>query len=310
MSKLATREAFGQELSKLIVENKSIVVLTADVAGSVKTDLAAKVCPERCFDIGIAEENMMSIAAGLAATGKCVFAATYAVFATGRAFEQIRQSIAYPHLNVKVCGSHTGIAVGPDGASHQAVVDMALMRALPGMVVIQPADDLETRQAVAWAADYNGPVYLRLGRGSVEDVNDLDYQFNINKATVLKEGKDIAICATGCEVQEALKATEVLKPLGYSPTVINFSTIKPIDKNTVIEMIEHNSLIYTVEDHEITGGLGSAIAEVMAENPSSCKLIRIGLNDTFGESGKTSELQDKYGLSANKIAELIAKNGI
>ena len=309
MSKLATREAFGQELSKLIVENKSVVVLTADVAGSVKTDLAAKACPERCFDIGIAEENMMSIAAGLAATGKCVFAATYAVFATGRAFEQIRQSIAYPHLNVKVCGSHTGIAVGPDGASHQAVVDMALMRALPGMVVIQPADAIETQQAVDWAANYDGPVYLRLGRGPVEDVNEINYKFDINKATVLREGKDITICATGCEVQEALKASEILKPLGYTPTIVNFATIKPIDKSTIIDIVKHNKYVYTVEDHEIIGGLGSAIAEVMAENPSSCRLIRIGLNDTFGESGKTSELQDKYGLSANKIAELIKKNG-
>lgn len=305
MTKRATRESFGQALAELALENRNIVALNADVSKSTKTAELRKVAPERHFNMGIAEANMMGVAAGLALNGKIPFASCFAMFATGRAFDQIRNSIAYPHLNVKICASHAGLSVGPDGATHQCNEDIALMRVLPGMTVIQPCDDIETRQAVRAASGIKGPVYIRLGRSAVDDVNDESYVFEPGKGVVLHQGKDdVTIFATGLMVQESLKALLILNEKEIDPTVINIHTIKPLDDELVLEYAHRSRFIVTREEHSIIGGLGSAVSELLATvNP--VKQIFIGVNDCFGESGTPAELFRKYGLSAEKIAERI-----
>lgn len=308
MSKIATREAYGKALAKLAVSKDDIVVLDADLSGSTKTNEVVKVRPEVHFNMGIAEGNMMSTAAGFAASDKVVFASSFAMFAAGRAFEQIRNSIAYPKMNVKICASHAGISLGEDGASHQAVEDIALMRAVPNMVVISPADAVETEAAINAVYDYVGPVYVRLGRLAVDTFNDVNnYHFEIGKGITLNKGENVAIIATGLMVQEALKAKELLKEYNINPTIINIHTIKPIDKDLIIETAKTHDLIVSAEEHNIIGGLGSAIAEVLATNYPT-KMAMVGVNDTFGESGKPQELLEKYGLTANHIVEVVLKN--
>ena len=308
MSKVATREAYGKTLASLVEANKNIIVLDADLSGSTKTADTRKVRPEQHFNMGIAEGNMMSTAAGIAASNKIVFASTFAMFAAGRAFEQIRNSIAYPNMNVKICATHAGISLGEDGATHQSVEDLALMRSVPNMTVLSPSDGPETEAAIRAAAEYVGPVYVRLGRLAVDTVNDFEgYKFEIGKAIKLSEGKDIAIIATGLMVQEALKAKELLASEGYNPTVVNMHTIKPIDKDMIIELAKTHDLIVTAEEHNVLGGLGSAVAEVLAVNHPT-KMLMVGIEDTFGESGKPQDLLDKYGISADNIAKTILKN--
>ncbi|MDD6468192.1 MAG: transketolase family protein [Erysipelotrichaceae bacterium] len=304
MGKIATREAYGNALRKLVEERSDIVVLDADLSKSTKSFEAKKVAPERHFNMGIAEGNMMAVAAGLAASGKTVFASTFAMFATGRAFEQIRNSVAYPNLNVKVCGSHSGITVGEDGATHQALEDIAIMRAIPNMVVLQPCDGKEAEEITRFASTYKGPMYLRFGRSAVEDVHDDSYHFELGKGEMLHQGKDIAFVATGLMVQEALKAAEMLREEGMDPTVVNMPCIKPIDETLIIELARNHRLIYTLEEHNVIGGLGSAVSEVCAKN-QPVKMVMIGTQDVFGESGKPQELLDKYGLSAKRIVEKV-----
>ncbi|MCX7903924.1 MAG: transketolase family protein, partial [Caloramator sp.] len=267
MPNLATREAYGKALVELGKENKNVVVLDADLSKSTKTADFAKVFPERFFNIGIAEADLMGTAAGLATCGKIPFASTFAVFATGRAFEQIRNSICYPNLNVKIAATHAGITVGEDGASHQSIEDISLMRTIPNMTVIVPCDDVETMAAIKAAAEYVGPVYIRLGRSSVPTINDENtYKFEIGKAVKLKEGKDVTIFATGIMVSEALKAYEMLKEKGYEAEVINIHTIKPIDAKAIVDSVTKTGCAVTCEEHNIIGGLGSAVCEVLAEN--------------------------------------------
>ena len=304
MAKIATRIAYGDALKELLKEDKNIVVLDADLAGSTKSGEAKKVDPSRHFDMGIAEGNMMSVAAGLAASGKIAFASSFAMFATGRAFEQIRNSIGYTHLNVKVCASHAGISVGEDGASHQCIEDISLMRGIPGMKVIVPCDYNEAKQAIKTVAYTDGPCYVRLGRSGVETVTPEDYKFEVGKGVILKEGKKVALVATGLMVQEALKASEMMKE---TPTVVNIHTIKPIDVQLIQQLAQTHDTIVTCEEHSIIGGLGSAVAEVLAETGSSCKLVRVGIQDVFGESGKPAELFAKYKIDANAIADIASK---
>lgn len=304
MAKIATRIAYGDALKELLKEDKNIVVLDADLAGSTKSGEAKKVDPSRHFDMGIAEGNMMSVAAGLAASGKIAFASSFAMFATGRAFEQIRNSIGYTHLNVKVCASHAGISVGEDGASHQCIEDISLMRGIPGMKVIVPCDYNEAKQAIKTVAYTDGPCYVRLGRSGVETVTPEDYKFELGKGVILKEGKKVALVATGLMVQEALKASEMMKE---TPTVVNIHTIKPIDVQLIQQLAQTHDTIVTCEEHSIIGGLGSAVAEVLAETGSSCKLVRVGIQDVFGESGKPAELFAKYKIDANAIADIASK---
>ena len=304
MAKIATRIAYGDALKELLKEDKNIVVLDADLAGSTKSGEAKKVDPSRHFDMGIAEGNMMSVAAGLAASGKIAFASSFAMFATGRAFEQIRNSIGYTHLNVKVCASHAGISVGEDGASHQCIEDISLMRGIPGMKVIVPCDYNEAKQAIKTVAYTDGPCYVRLGRSGVETVTPEDYKFELGKGVILKEGKRVALVATGLMVQEALKASEMMKE---TPTVVNIHTIKPIDVQLIQQLAQTHDTIVTCEEHSIIGGLGSAVAEVLAETGSSCKLVRVGIQDVFGESGKPAELFAKYKIDANAIADIASK---
>jgi len=306
MGKLATRAAYGTTLAELIVENKDVVVLDADLTKSTMTADAKKACPERHFNMGIAEGNMMATAAGLAASGKIVYASSFAVFASGRAFEQIRNSIAYPQLNVKVCATHSGITVGEDGASHQSVEDIAIMRAIPNMKVFQPCDAEETRQLIRAISEFDGPCYVRLGRSAVEDVHDSSYKFEIGKGEVVKEGKEIALIASGMMVQESLKAAELLKAEGKDVTVVNMSTIKPLDEDLLIKIAKTHNTLVSLEEHNVIGGLGSAIAEVLVKKYPA-KLHMIGIEDTFGESGKPQDLLEKYGLSAAKIAEKVSK---
>ena len=304
MAKIATRIAYGDALKELLKEDKNIVVLDADLAGSTKSGEAKKVDPSRHFDMGIAEGNMMSVAAGLAASGKIAFASSFAMFATGRAFEQIRNSIGYTHLNVKVCASHAGISVGEDGASHQCIEDISLMRGIPGMKVIVPCDYNEAKQAIKTVAYTDGPCYVRLGRSGVETVTPEDYKFELGKGVILKEGKKVALVATGLMVQEALKASEMMKE---TPTVVKIHTIKPIDVHLIQQLAQTHDTIVTCEEHSIIGGLGSAVAEVLAETGSSCKLVRVGIQDVFGESGKPAELFAKYKIDANAIADIASK---
>lgn len=302
----ATRQAYGEALASLVKENEKVVVLDADLSGSTKTIEAKKVCPERYFDMGIAEGNMMTVAAGLAASGKIAYASSFAIFAAGRAFEQIRNSICYPNLNVKVCATHAGISVGEDGASHQSVEDMALMRSIPNMKVFQPCDATETKQIIKAISKIDGPCYVRLGRASVDDVYDENYQWQLGKGSILKKGKKVAILATGIMVQESLKALDLLKDV--EPTVVNISSIKPIDEGLIDKLSETHDLVITVEEHSIIGGLGSAVAEVLASSTNNCRLIRLGLNDVFGQSGNPDELLSYYKLDHQSIANFI--NGL
>ncbi|MBO5158395.1 MAG: transketolase family protein [Lachnospiraceae bacterium] len=308
---IATRESYGKTLAELGAENPNIVVLDADLAGSTKTGVFAKAFPERHINCGIAEGNMMSVAAGLAASGKTVFASSFAMFASGRAYEQIRNSIGYPHLNVKIGASHAGISVGEDGATHQCNEDFAIMRSIPGMVVICPSDDVEARAAVRAAAEYDGPVYLRLGRLAVPVFNDPEnYKFEMGKGVVMKEGTDVSIFATGLEVNEAIGAAKLLEADGINAEVINIHTIKPIDKELVAASAKKTGKVVTVEEHSIIGGLGSAVCEALSETVPT-PVLRIGVNDVYGESGPAKALIAKYGLDSEgiykKVKEYLGK---
>lgn len=303
MANLATREAYGKALVELGKENKNIVVLDADLSKSTKTADFAKAYPERFFNIGIAEADLIGTAAGLSTCGKIPFASTFAMFAAGRAFEQIRNSVCYPKLNVKIAATHAGLTVGEDGASHQSVEDISLMRSIPNMTVICPADDVETMAAIKAASEYYGPVYIRLGRSSVPTINDRpEYKFEIGKAVVLREGKDVTLFATGIMVSEAIKAAEELQKEGIEAEVINIHTIKPIDADAVLASVKKTKAAVTCEEHSVIGGLGSAVCEVLSESfPAVVK--RVGVKDTFGESGKPNELLKKYGLTAEDIVK-------
>lgn len=302
-----TRNAYGKKLAELIQQDPKIVVFDADLTKSTKTADAKAVCPERHFNAGIAEANMMGMAAGMAASGKTVFASSFAIFAAGRAFEIIRNSICYPNLNVKVCATHAGLSVGEDGASHQAIEDVAIMRALPNMKVFVPADQYETEAIIEYVSKIDGPCYVRMGRGKVEDVYNADTKFNFDKIDILRKGEDVVLFAMGLMVQEALKAAEVLQEKGISATVANVSTIKPLDENTVMELLKTHKKAYALEEHNIIGGLFSAISEVKAKSDCTTPIIPIGVNDTFGESGKGPEVLKKYGLTAEHVVEVVTK---
>ena len=300
--KIATREAYGNALAEFGSEY-DFVVLDADLAAATKTGTFKKKFPERFFDCGIAEGNMMCVAAGLAAAGKTVFASSFAMFAAGRAFEQIRNSIGYPHLNVKIGATHAGITVGEDGATHQCLEDIALMRSIPGMVIVNPADAVEARAAVKAALEYNGPMYLRFGRLAVPVFNDADnYTFELGKGICLKDGSDVTIIASGVTVDMSLKAAELLADKGISARVINIHTIKPIDRDIILKAAAETGAIVTAEEHNIIGGLGSAVAEVVCEgNP--VPVVRVGINDQYGHSGKVPPLLQMYGITPENIAE-------
>ncbi|WP_312336490.1 transketolase family protein [Anaerospora hongkongensis] len=302
----ATREAYGDALKEAGSLYQDIIVLDADLSKSTKTNVFQKAYPERHFNAGIAEQNLMGVAAGLAAAGKIPFASTFAMFATGRAYEQVRNSICYPKLNVKIAATHAGLTVGEDGATHQANEDIALMRAIPNMTVIVPADAAETRQAVLWAAQYKGPVYLRLGRAGVDDIFGDDYTFEHGKAVQIVQGTDVTLIATGIMVGPAVKAAEELKQQGISARVLNIHTIKPIDKATIIKAAQDTGAIVTCEEHNIIGGLGSAVAEVLVENHPAL-MERVGVLDTFGESGTPNALVAKYQLTAADIVKAAQK---
>lgn len=301
MEKIATREAYGNALAALGKENKSIVVLDADLSKSTKTNVFGKECPERFFDMGIAESNMAATAAGLAIGGNTVFMSSFAVFATGRCFEIIRNSICYPNLNVKVAATHAGVTVGEDGGSHQSIEDIAIMRVLPNMQVFVPADGVETEQMVKYMAEEQGPMYLRLGRSGQPVLFDDSYQFVPGKSAVLKDGNDVAIIACGLMVSKALEAVEILKEEGIDAAVINASSLKPFDAETVIKYANKCGAIVTAEEHSVIGGLGSAVAEVLCEN-APCPVAMVGVKDRFGQSGKPDALLEEYGLTAKEIA--------
>ena len=301
--KIATRESYGNALVELGKVNEKVYVLDADLAGATKTGIFKKAFPGRHIDCGIAECNMMGIAAGLSTTGLIPFCSSFAMFASGRAFEQVRNSIGYPHLNVKIGATHAGVTVGEDGASHQCIEDLAVMRTIPGMVVICPSDDIEVKAAVKAAAEYVGPVYMRFGRSAVPVINDTpDYKFEIGRGILLKEGKDVTIIATGVCVCEALKAAEALKQEGIDAEVINIHTIKPLDKDLVLQSAKKTGRVVTVEEHSVIGGLGSAVADVLAES-NAAVLKKIGVPDVFGESGTAGQLLHKFKLDAEGIAE-------
>lgn len=301
--KIATRESYGNALVELGKVNEKVYVLDADLAGATKTGIFKKAFPDRHIDCGIAECNMMGIAAGLSTTGLIPFCSSFAMFASGRAFEQVRNSIGYPHLNVKIGATHAGVTVGEDGASHQCIEDLAVMRTIPGMVVICPSDDIEVRAAVKAAAEYVGPVYMRFGRSAVPVINDTpDYKFEIGRGILLKEGKDVTIIATGVCVCEALKAAEALKQEGIDAEVINIHTIKPLDKDLVLQSAKKTGRVVTVEEHSVIGGLGSAVADVLAES-NAAVLKKIGVPDVFGESGTAGQLLHKFKLDAEGITE-------
>ena len=305
VKKIATRESYGNALAELGAEHKDVVVLDADLAAATKTGVFKKAFPERFIDCGIAESNMMGVAAGLATTGLVPFASSFAMFAAGRAFEQVRNSIGYPHLNVKIGATHAGISVGEDGATHQCNEDIALMRTIPGMVVISPADDVEAKAAVKAAYEHQGPVYLRFGRLAVPVINDRpDYKFEIGKGVVLREGKDLTIIATGLPVSNCLEAAEKLAADGIDAKVINIHTIKPLDEELVVAAAKETGKVVTVEEHSVIGGLGSAVCDVLAEKAPT-KVMKIGINDTFGESGPAVELIKKYGLDSESIYQKI-----
>lgn len=300
--KTATRDAYGKALVELGEKNPDILVLDADLAAATKTGAFKKAFPERFFDTGIAEGNMMGVAAGLATTGYTVFASSFAMFSAGRAFEQVRNTIAYPHLNVKIGATHAGISVGEDGASHQCCEDIALMRSIPGMVIINPADDIEARAAVFAAAEHDGPVYMRFGRLAVPRIFDEDYKFEIGKAVTLKEGSDVTVIATGLMVNEALMAAEELSKEGISAEVINMHTIKPLDKDAIIKSAKKTGCIVTAEEHNIVGGMGDAVCDaVCSEYP--VPVVKVGVEDTFGKSGPAVELLHIFGLDADNIVK-------
>lgn len=301
VKKIATREAYGAALVDLGKEREDFIVMDADLAEATKTGTFKKAFPERFYDCGIAEGNMMSIAAGIAATGKKVFASSFAMFAAGRAFEQIRNSIGYPHLNVIIGASHAGISVGEDGATHQCCEDIGIMRTIPGMTIINPADYTEAYLAVKAAINHDGPVYMRFGRLAVPVVFGDDYTFEIGKGVELKEGSDVTIIATGLMVAEALEAYELLKAEGISARIINMATIKPLDTEIVLKAAKETGVIVTAEEHSVIGGLGSAVSEYLSEvYPTT--VLKLGVNDTFGMSGPAAELLDKFGLRAKDIA--------
>ena len=299
--KVATRESYGNALVELGAENPNVVVLDADLAAATKTGVFKKAYPDRHIDCGIAECNMVGIAAGLATAGKIPFVSSFAMFAAGRAFEQVRNSVGYPHLNVKIGATHAGITVGEDGASHQCNEDIALMRTIPGMVVMCPADDIEAKAAVKAAAEYVGPVYMRFGRAACPVINDKpDYKFEIGKGTVVREGTDLTIVATGICVGNALEAAEMLAAEGISAEVINICTIKPLDEEIIINSAKKTGKVVTAEEHSVIGGLGSAVCDCLSAKAPT-KVMKIGVNDTFGESGPALELIKKYGLDADSI---------
>ena len=301
VKKVATRESYGNALTELGKEHEDVVVLDADLAAATKTGVFKKAFPERHIDCGIAESNMMGVAAGLAAAGKVPFASSFAMFAAGRAFEQVRNSIGYPKLNVKIGATHAGISVGEDGATHQCNEDIALMRTIPGMVVINPSDDIEAKAAVKAAYEHVGPVYMRFGRLAVPVINDKpDYKFEIGKGVVLREGKDLTIIATGLPVANCLEAAEMLSADGVDAKVINIHTIKPLDEDLVVAAAQETGKVVTVEEHSVIGGLGSAVCDVLSEKAPT-KVMKIGIYDTFGESGPAVELVKKYRLDAESI---------
>jgi transketolase len=307
MSSMATRDAYGEALKILGKENEKIIVLDADLSKSTKTGVFGKEFPERFVNVGIAEQNLMGVAAGMATTGKIPFASTFAMFAVGRAYEVIRNSIGYPKLNVKIAATHAGLTVGEDGASHQAIEDISLMRSMPNMVVINPADGVEAKAAVLKAAEYEGPVYIRLGRSKVPTIfKEEDYVFELGKGIEMAKGKDVTIIATGIMVAKALDAREELSKDGIEARVINIHTIKPIDKDIIIKAAKETGAIITAEEHSIIGGLGSAVAEILSEE-SPTILKRIGVEDTFGESGDGNELLEKYGLTSKNIVSTAKK---
>ncbi len=306
-NKIATREAYGKALAELANVNENIVVLDADLSKSTKTADFKAVCEERFFNMGIAESNMMGVAAGLSTCGKIPYVSTFAMFAAGRAFEQIRNSICYPKLNVKICATHAGLTVGEDGASHQAIEDLSLMRSIPNMTVICPADAIETAAAIKAISEYNGPCYVRLGRAAVNIINDKNtYEFKIGKGVTLADGNDVTIIATGIMVDVALEAKEELKKEGIIARVINIHTLKPIDKEILVKAAKETGAIVTVEEHNVIGGLGSAVAEVLTEE-IPVPVIKVGVQDIFGESGLPNQLLKAYGLTANNVVEKVKK---
>ena len=308
MSKKATRQAYGEALVELGKINKDIVVLDADLTKSTKTSMFQKEFPERHFNVGIAEADLMGTAAGFATCGKIPFASTFAMFAAGRAFEQIRNTIAYPKLNVKIAPTHAGISVGEDGGSHQSVEDIALMRSIPGMVVLSPADAVETKKMIFAAAEYEGPVYIRMGRLDVETIFDEEtYDFQIGIANTIREGNDVTIAATGLMTYEALKAADILAQEGISVRVINVGTIKPLDGETILKAAKETKFIITAEEHSVIGGLGSAVSEFLSE-VYPAKVKKLGIYDKFGQSGKANELLEKYELTAAKLVSMVKEN--
>lgn len=305
VKKVATRDSYGQTLVELGKENENIIVMDADLAEATKTAYFKKEFPDRFFDCGIAEGNMVGIAAGLAACGKTVFCSSFAMFATGRSYEQIRNSVGYPKLNVKICASHAGITVGEDGASHQCIEDIALMRAIPGMVVMCPADDIEARAAVKAAAEYKGPVYMRLGRSAVPVINDpATYKFEWGKGIKVKEGKDLTLIASGIMVDSANKAAEMLAKDGIDAEIIDIHTIKPIDEDIIVESAKKTGVVITLEEHSVIGGLGSAVCDVLCEK-YPVRVKKIGIYDKYGESGSASALMEKYKLDGKGVYEQV-----
>ena len=305
--KKATRESYGEALAELSSVYPDLIVLDADLAAATKTGIFKKACPERFFDCGIAEANMMGVAAGIASTGKKVFASSFAMVAAGRAFEIVRNSIGYPHLNVKIGATHAGISVGEDGATHQCNEDIALMRTIPGMTIINPADDVEAKAAVRAALEFEGPVYMRFGRLAVPVFNDKDtYKFELGKGVQLRDGDDVTIIATGLMVNEALQASDKLAEEGIKARVINIHTIKPLDREIVVKAAKETGVIVTAEEHSVIGGLGSAVADVVTEE-CPIPVIRVGVNDVFGHSGPAVELLKEFGLTADNIIANVKK---
>lgn len=306
-TKKSIREAFGNKLAELGEKNPNIVVLDADLACSTQTKIFAKKFPDRFFNVGIAEQNLIATASGLALTGKIAFAATFAVFATGRTYDQIRSSVCYQNANVKIIGTHGGITVGEDGATHQALEDISLMRGLPGMTVIVPADCNECEQAIEFASKHNGPVYIRIARTNLPDIYNSDYKFNPYKANILKEGKDLTIISNGDELAEVCKAVEILSKKGVNAELISLPVVKPLDTQTIIESAKKTGFVVTVENHSIYGGIGSAVCEVLSEN-HPIKILRIGVNDEFGQSGTPKDLLKYYGLDAESVVDRVIKS--
>lgn len=300
--KKATRQSYGEALLELGKENKNVVVFDADLSTATKTNLFAKEFPDRFFDMGIAEQNMISTAAGIATCGKIAYASTFAVFAAGRAYDQIRNSVCYPKLNVKICATHAGVTVGEDGATHQMLEDISMMRTLPNMTVISTSDDIETKWAVKEISKINGPVYLRLSRLATPVIYNEDQKFEIGKAIQIGDGTDATIFATGVTVSEALKAQEQLKENGIDVRVVDIHTIKPIDRDIIIKCAKETKKLISIEDHNVIGGLGSAISEVLTDECPT-ELIRLGINDTFGKSGNAVELMEYFGITAERIIE-------